>query len=121
MSDVLAISLRKQRFVKSPGPIASGDYSNPFSQRKIVDMTGLSYPTVRHAIDLYQAGGWSAIRPTARGRTPGQGRVLSAEQEQHIQRVIIDKLMWGCRDAEPIRRTQALMTEVGIPSTWYHI
>jgi transposase len=57
---------------------------------KIVDMTGLSYPTVRHAIDLYQAGGWSAIRPTARGRTPGQGRVLSAEQEHQIQRAIID-------------------------------
>jgi transposase len=58
---------------------------------KIVDMTGLSYPTVRHAIDLYQASGWSAIRPTARGRTPGQGRALSAEQEQQIQRAIIDK------------------------------
>ena len=58
---------------------------------KIVDMTGLSYPTVRHAIDLYQTGGWSAIRPTARGRTAGQGRVLTAEQEQQIQRAIIDK------------------------------
>lgn len=58
---------------------------------KIVEMTGLSYPTVRHALDLYQAGGWSAIRPPARGRTPGQGRILTGEQEQQIQCAIIDK------------------------------
>ena len=30
---------------------------------QIVDMTGLSYPPVRAAIDLFEAGGWSAIRP----------------------------------------------------------
>jgi transposase len=30
---------------------------------QIVTMTGLSYPTVRTAIDLFEAGGWSAIRP----------------------------------------------------------
>lgn len=58
---------------------------------KIVEMTGLSYPTVRHAIDLYQAGGWSAICPTARGRTPGQGRALTAEQEHQIQCALIDQ------------------------------
>lgn len=58
---------------------------------KIVDMTGLSSPTVRHAIDLYHAGDWSAIHPIARGRTPGQRRVLTAAQEQQIQRAIIDK------------------------------
>ncbi|MBL1263509.1 IS630 family transposase [Candidatus Methylomicrobium oryzae] len=58
---------------------------------KIVAMTGLSYPTVRYTIDLYTAGGWSAIRPTARGRTPGQGRILTGEQEQQIQCALIDK------------------------------
>ena len=28
---------------------------------EIVKMTGLSYPTVRRAIDLFEAGGWGAI------------------------------------------------------------
>jgi transposase len=58
---------------------------------QIVDMTGLSYPPVRAAIDLYEAGGWSAIRPTRRGRARGDGRVLSPAQEETIQRLIIDK------------------------------
>jgi len=34
----------------------------------IVEMTGLSYPTVRRTIDLFEAGGWQAIRPADRGR-----------------------------------------------------
>ena len=58
---------------------------------QIVDMTGLSYPPVRAAIDLYEAGGWSAIRPNRRGRARGDGRVLSQVQEETIQRMIIDK------------------------------
>lgn len=35
---------------------------------KIADMTGLSYPAVRRTIDLYEQGGWAAIRPANRGR-----------------------------------------------------
>lgn len=58
---------------------------------QIVAMTGLSYPTVRRTIDLFEAGGWSAIRPAFRGRQRGDGRVLTAAQEQTIQRLIIDK------------------------------
>ena len=58
---------------------------------QIVTMTGLSYPTVRTAIDLFDAGGWGAIRPAVRGRTRGDGRVLSEAQEDTIQRLIIDK------------------------------
>ena len=53
-------------------------------------LTGLSYPTVRAAIDLFDAGGWSAIRPALRGRIKGDGRVLSQVQEADIQRMIID-------------------------------
>ena len=30
---------------------------------QIVAMTGLSYPPVRSAIDFFEAGGWSAIKP----------------------------------------------------------
>lgn len=58
---------------------------------RIVDMVGLSYPTVRTVIDLFAQGGWPAIRPADRGREQGQGRLLSDEQEQLIQRAIIDK------------------------------
>jgi len=58
---------------------------------QIVAMTGLSYPPVRSAIDLFEAGGWSAIKPALRGRSRGDGRVLSAVQEEAIQRLIIDK------------------------------
>ena len=57
---------------------------------QIVEMTGLSYPPVRAAIDLYEAGGWSAIRPALRGRARGDGRVLSQFQEDAVQRMIID-------------------------------
>ena len=56
-----------------------------------VAMTGLSYPCVRAAIDLFEAGGWAAIRPACRGRSRGDARILSPVQEQAIQRIIIDK------------------------------
>jgi transposase len=58
---------------------------------QIVEMTGLSYPTVRGVIDRFESGGWSAIRPALRGRNRGDGRVLSAAQEDTIERLIIDK------------------------------
>ena len=58
---------------------------------QIAELTGLSYPTVRRAIDLYEAGGLAAICPAARGREPGNGRSLSAEQEEAIKRIICDK------------------------------
>ena len=52
-------------------------------------MRGLSYPVVRAVIDLFNAGGWSAIGPACRGRSKGDGRVLSQAQEQAIQSLII--------------------------------
>jgi transposase len=57
----------------------------------IVGMTGLSYPAVRLAIDLYEEGGYAALKPTPRGRTSGEGRMLTAEQEEAIRRTICDK------------------------------
>jgi len=58
---------------------------------RIVDLTGLSYPTVRKAIDLYESGGLSAICPAPRGREVGDGRSLNADQEQAIRQIICDK------------------------------
>ena len=57
----------------------------------IADMTGLSYPTVRRAINLYEAGGQEALKPATRGRSSGDGRALSPKQERAIQRMICDK------------------------------
>ena len=57
----------------------------------IVGMTGLSYPAVRLAIDLYEEGGYAALKPTPRGRSSGDGRTLTAEQEEAIRRTICDK------------------------------
>ena len=57
----------------------------------IAAMTGLSYPAARLAIDLYEKGGYGALKPRPRGRESGQGRTLTAEQEAVIQRTICDK------------------------------
>lgn len=58
---------------------------------RIVELTGLSYPTVRKAIDLYEEGGAAGLKPGRRGKKRGTGRVLSDEQERLIQRIICDK------------------------------
>lgn len=66
-------------------------YRKGYGVMAIVELTGLSYPTVRRAIDLFEAGGMAALEPTPRGRMPGQGRALSAEQEELVRRTICDK------------------------------
>ena len=57
----------------------------------IASMTGLSYPATRLAIELYEEGGYAALKPAPRGRTSGAGRTLTVEQEAVIQRTICDK------------------------------
>lgn len=58
---------------------------------QIVDLTGLSWPAVRAAIDLYEEGGMAALKPKDRGREPGDGRSLSPDQEDRIRKLIVDK------------------------------
>jgi transposase len=58
---------------------------------QIVDLTGLSYAAVRGAIDAYESGGVAALKPAKRGRSKGDGRSLTAEQEIAIQQTICDK------------------------------
>ncbi|MCS6763931.1 MAG: IS630 family transposase [Candidatus Protistobacter heckmanni] len=57
----------------------------------IAELTGLSYPAARLAIDLYEEGGAAALKPNPRARTPGDGRRLNADQEEAIRRTICDK------------------------------
>lgn len=58
---------------------------------QIVEHTGLSWAGVNAAIRLYERQGAAALKPQARGKKPGSGRSLTPEQEQAIQRTIIDK------------------------------
>ncbi len=58
---------------------------------QIVDLCGLSYPSVRAAIDRYKVGGLAAIKPAVRGRRAGQGRALNAEHEHALRKIICDK------------------------------
>ena len=58
---------------------------------QIVELTGLSWPAVRAAIDLYEAGGMAALKPKPRGKKSGEGRILTPDQEAHIQKLIAEK------------------------------
>ena len=58
---------------------------------QIVSVTGLSWPAVRAALKLYEQGGKTALKPPVRGKKPGTGRSLSADQEQAIRTIICDK------------------------------
>jgi transposase len=58
---------------------------------RIVALTGLSYPAVHSAIDLFEAGGWAALKPKPRGRKQGDGRKLTPEQEAALRKMICDK------------------------------
>lgn len=66
-------------------------HKKEYGVMQIVEMTGLSWPAVRTAIDLYEAGGMAALKPKERGRSPGDGRILTAAQEAHIRKLILDK------------------------------
>ncbi len=53
-------------------------------------MTGPSNPAALACIDLFDEGGWPAIWPGLRGRSPGTAHILLQAQEDSIQRTIID-------------------------------
>ena len=58
---------------------------------RIVELSGLSYPTVRGVVDRYEQGGSATIKPAPRGRQGGDGRRLSDEQERTVRQIICDK------------------------------
>lgn len=49
---------------------------------EIVALTGLSYPTVRKAIDLFSTGDWAALKPAPGdvSRVTGDGSVPSRKR-----------------------------------------
>ena len=59
--------------------------------KETAELCGMSRNTVNEAWQLYQAGGWKAIRVWKTGRPVGKGRILTREQEKETQRLISDK------------------------------
>jgi transposase len=59
--------------------------------RDVAAEVELSVPTVMAAHRAYCAGGWAAVKVAERGRKPGEGRQLSAQQEGQIRRLICEK------------------------------
>jgi len=57
----------------------------------IAELTGLSWGAVNAALKAYGEGGLEALRPKARGRKKGTKRLLSAEQEAEVRKLICDK------------------------------
>ena len=66
-------------------------HKKQYGVMQIVELTGLSWPAVRAAIDLYEAGGMAALKPKPRGKKSGEGRILTPDQEAHIQKLIVEK------------------------------
>ena len=62
-----------------------------FGIMRVVEMSGLSYPAVRSAIDRYQSDGAAGLKPSVRGKKLGTGRSLSVEQENAIRALICEK------------------------------
>ena len=58
---------------------------------QIVEHSGLSWSAVNAAITAYTYAGEAGLKPAARGKKPGGGRVLSESQEISIRQVICDK------------------------------
>jgi len=57
----------------------------------VAETVGLTQGTIISAMKSYKAGGWKAVAVRARGRSVGDGRTLSAEQETSIRRIICDR------------------------------
>ena len=55
-------------------------HKRKFGVMQIVELTGLSWPAVRAAIDLYETGGMAALKPKPRGKKSGECRLLAPSQ-----------------------------------------
>ncbi|MDT8320992.1 MAG: helix-turn-helix domain-containing protein, partial [Xanthomonadales bacterium] len=62
-----------------------------FTHKAISEHVGVHYLTVGRWLAKYRDGGMKALLSQVRGRRLGSGRQLDAEQEKHLQRLLIDK------------------------------
>lgn len=61
------------------------------TQTEVAQNLGVHQPTVNRWWKRYQEGGWAALKKKKRGRREGTDRFLTPEQEEEIQKVIVDK------------------------------
>ena len=57
----------------------------------VAEAIGLARGTIISAVKAYKEGGWKAVAVKARGRSMGDGRTLSPEQEKTIRAIICDR------------------------------
>jgi len=75
---------------------------------EIAAQTGLSRTGVFDICKRHAAGGASALKDAPSGRQPGEKRLVSAEQEREVQRLIRD------RTPEQLKRVYALWTRQAV-------
>jgi transposase len=63
-------------------------FKKGYGVMRIAELSGLSYPTVRNAIDRFEQGGEAAIKPANRGRKMGEGRIMSEADEEKIKELV---------------------------------
>lgn len=92
MEESLDFDLRKHpELIESKRKDVIRLHKQKWTQKNIAMATGLSIPTVRVAIRLHEKGGLAGLKPKRRGRTKGCARILTKQQEKHIQKTICDK------------------------------
>ena len=72
--------------------------------------TGLSAPTVLHALRAFRRGGWAAIEARSVGRPPGQGRLSAAEERSLLEAVLCGAPpaagLWSAAQLSALARAQ---------------
>ena len=67
-------------------------YSKGISQKEISLYFGVRTNTISDWVKLYKQHGKKGLKEVKKGRKKGYGKLLSLEQEQEIQKMIIDKM-----------------------------
>ena len=63
-------------------------YKNGVGVMEIVKRCGLSYPSVRKAIHIYQQQGLKGLKPTKQGRKVGEKKLLNEQQVDRIYKIL---------------------------------
>jgi len=66
-------------------------YKKGYARAEIIDITELKRSTIDHLIADYNKNGEENVTLKKRGRKLGEKRVLTADQEKQIQKMLIDK------------------------------
>lgn len=75
---------------------------------QVSDAVGMSKTTIISVMKAYKAGGWRAVPVKRRGRSAGDGRTLTPEQESSIRKIICD------RTPDQLKLPFALWTRVAV-------